>query len=153
MALDPSFVGRCYPLAGTYQVGRAKIREFADAIGDDDPIYLAPDAARACGYPDVLAPPTFAMTLALRAQEELINDPGLGLDYRRMVHGSQSFTHHRPIKAGDELAATLYVDGIRAMGGNDMLTVRCEITDQAGDPVTTARTMLVIPGSGPEGHG
>ena len=147
MALDASFVGRCYPAAATYQVGREKIREFADAIGDGNAVYRDPDAARAAGYPDLVAPPTFAMILVLRTQEELINDPKLGLDYRRMVHGSQSFTHHRPITAGDELAATLHVDGIRAMGGNDMLTVRCEITDSAGDPVTTARAMLVIRGA------
>jgi acyl dehydratase len=84
------------------------------------------------------------MILALRAQDELINDPKFGLDYHRMVHGSQSFTHHRPITAGDELAATLYVDSIRTMGGNDMLTLRCEIIDSAGGPVTTARAMLVV---------
>ncbi|MGH3821999.1 MAG: FAS1-like dehydratase domain-containing protein [Pseudonocardiaceae bacterium] len=144
MALDPSFVGRCYPLAGTYHVGREKIREFAEAIGDDDALYRDPDAARACGYSDVLAPPTFVMILAMRAQEELISDPELGLDYRRMVHGNQSFTHHRPIKAGDELAATLHVDSIRTMAGNDMLSVRCEITDRDGDPVTTARSLLVV---------
>ena len=146
MALDASFVGRCYPTAATYQVGREKIREFAEAIGDDNAVYRDPDAARAAGYADLVAPPTFAMILVLRTQEELISDPKLGLDYRRMVHGSQSFTHHRPITAGDELAATLHVDGIRAMGGNDMLTVRCEITDSAGDPVTTARAMLVVRG-------
>jgi acyl dehydratase len=147
MALDASFVGRCYPAAATYQVGREKIREFAEAIGDDNAVYRDPAAARAAGYADLVAPPTFAMILVLRTQEELINDPKLGLDYRRMVHGSQSFTHHRPIAAGDELAATLHVDGIRAMGGNDMLTVRCEITDSAGDPVTTARAMLVVRGA------
>jgi acyl dehydratase len=146
MALDPSFVGRCYSLASTYQVGREKIREFAEAIGDDDALYRDPEAARACGYLDVLAPPTFAMILALRAQEQLISDPKLGLDYRRMVHGSQSFTHYRPIRAGDELAATLHVDSIRTMRGNDMLTVRCEITDSDGDPVTTARALLVVRG-------
>ena len=146
MALDPSFVGRCYPLAGTYQVGREKIRDFAEAIGDDDALYLAPEVARACGHSDVLAPPTFAAILALRAEQELVRDPALGLDYRRIVHGSQSFTHHRPIMAGDELAATLHVEGIRAIGGNDMLTVRCEITDSAGDPVTTIRAMLVVRG-------
>jgi acyl dehydratase len=144
MALDASFVGRCYSAAATYQVGREKIREFAAAIGDGDAVYRDPGAARAAGYADLVAPPTFAMVLALRAQEELINDPQLGLDYRRMVHGSQSFTHHRPITAGDELTATLHVDGIRAMGGTDLLTVRCEIVDRAGDPVTTARAMLVV---------
>jgi acyl dehydratase len=147
MALDASFVGRCYSAAATYQVGREKIREFAEAIGDDNAVCRDPDAARAAGYADLVAPPTFAMILVLRTQEELINDPKLGLDYRRMVHGSQSFTHHRPITAGDELAATLHVDGIRAIGGNDMLTVRCEITDSAGDPVTTARAMLVVRGA------
>ena len=147
MALDASFVGRCYPAAAGYQVGREKIREFAEAIGDDNAVYRDPDAARAAGYADLVAPPTFAMILVLRTQEELISDPKLGLDYRRMVHGSQSFTHHRPITAGDELSATLHVDGIRAMGGNDMLTVRCEITDSAGDPVTTARAMLVVRGA------
>ncbi|MGH3696406.1 MAG: FAS1-like dehydratase domain-containing protein [Pseudonocardiaceae bacterium] len=146
MALAPSFVGRCYLLAGAYQVGREKIREFAEAIGDDDVLYRDPGAARARGYSDVLAPPTFAMILVLRAQQELVGDPELGLDYRRMVHGSQSFIHHRPIAAGDELTVALHVEGIRTMGGNDMLTVRCEITDHAGAPVTTARTMLVIRG-------
>jgi acyl dehydratase len=144
MVLDPSFLGRCYPTAGTYQVGREKIREFADAIGDNDAVYRDPSAARACGYADVIAPPTFAIILVLRAQQVLVCDPALGLDYSRMVHGNQSFTHHRPIRAGDELAATLHVDGIRTMGGNDMLTVRCQITDAAGDPVTTARSVLVV---------
>ncbi len=144
MALDPTFLGRCYPLAGTYQVGRETIREFAQAIGDDDAVYRDPSAARACGYSDVIAPPTFAIIVALRAQHALVCDPDLGLDYSRMVHGTQSFTHHRPIRAGDELAATLHVEGVRAMGGNDMLRVCCQITDTAGDPVTTARSMLVV---------
>ncbi len=154
MALDPSFVGRSYPAATIYQVGRAKIREFAEAIGDDNAIYRDPGTARAFGYPDVIAPPTFAIILALQAQQALIDDLDLGLDYSRMVHGDQSFTHHRPIRAGDELAATSYVDGIRTMGGNDLLTVRCEITDGAGGPVTTARSLLVVrgPGGGPDGR-
>ncbi|MGH3981104.1 MAG: FAS1-like dehydratase domain-containing protein [Pseudonocardiaceae bacterium] len=147
MALDPSFVGRSYPTADAYQVGREKIREFADAIGDDNPVYRDPGAARTFGYPDVIAPPTFAIILALRAQQALISDTDLGLDYSRMVHGDQSFTHHRPIRADDELATALHVDGVRTMGGNDLLTVRCEITDGAGDPVTTARSMLVVRGS------
>lgn len=147
MALDPSFIGRCYPPVGSYQVGREKIREFAEALGDDDALYRDAGAARAAGHPDVIAPPTFAIILSMRAQTSLVDDPEFGLDYSRVVHGEQSFTHHRPICAGDELAATLHVDGIRTMGGNDMLTVRCEITDIAGQPVTTARSMLVVRGA------
>jgi len=146
MPLDPSFVGRCYPPVGSYQVGREKIREFAEAIGDGNAIYRDTAAARAAGHPDVVAPPTFAVIISMQAQELLVEDPELGLDYSRVVHGEQSFTHHRPIHAGDELVAALYVDSIRTMGGNDMLTVRCEITDATGDPVTTARSMLVVRG-------
>jgi acyl dehydratase len=154
VALDPSFVGRSYHAPGTYQVGREKIREFAEAIGDDSQAYHDPDVARACGYPDVIAPPTFAIVLSLRAQQMVIDDPGLRLDYGRMVHGDQSFTHHRPIRAGDELYATVHIDRIRAMGSNDLLTVRCEITDRAGDPVTTTRSTLVIrgPDEDPDGE-
>jgi acyl dehydratase len=144
VALDPSFAGRCYPAAGHYQVGREKIREFAEAIGDDCELYRDPRAAQACGYSDVIAPATFAIILVLRAQQALVGDPELGLDYRRVVHGNQSFTHHRPIQAGDELAATLHVEGVCTRGGNDMLTLRCQITDAAGDPVTTARSLLVV---------
>ena len=153
MALDPSFVGRCYPAAASYQVGREKIREFAEAIGDDDVLYRDTVAAQAAGHPDVVAPPTFAIILFLRAQRSLIEDPAFGLDYSRVVHGEQSFTHHRPICSGDELAAALYVEGIRTMRGDDLLTVRCEITDVVGRPVTTARSTLVVRGpevAGPE---
>lgn len=149
MALDPSFVGRSYPRAATFEVGREKIREFADAIGDDDAVYRDPDTARAAGHPDVIAPPTFTILLSMRSQKALVSDPELGLDYSRVVHGDQSFTHHRPVRAGDALSADLHVDSIRSAAGNDMITVRCEITDTDGAPVTTARSMLVVRGEGP----
>lgn len=148
MPVDPSFVGRSYPDAVGYEVGREKIREFADALGDDDPVYRDVRAAQAAGHSDVIAPPTFAIILSLRAQAALVEDPELGLDYSRVVHGDQSFVHHRPITAGDQLTAALHVDGIRTMGGNDMLTVRCEITDDLGGPVTTACSLLVVRGDG-----
>ena len=147
MPLDPAYEGKSYPPTDPYEVGREKIREFAEALGDDDALYRDVDVARTAGHPDVIAPPTFAIILSIRAQSSLVDDPELGLDYSRVVHGDQSFTQHRPICAGDELAATLHVDGIRTMGGNDMVTVRCEITDRAGDPVTTARSTLVVRGS------
>ncbi len=124
-------------------MAREKIREFAEAIGDDDPLYRDPEAARAAGHSDVIAPPTFAIVLSMRSQAALVEDPDLGLDYSRVVHGDQSFTHHRPVRAGDELSATLHVDGIRSAGGNDLLEIRCEITDAGGEPVTTARSLLV----------
>ena len=78
MSLDPSFVGRTYPPTAPYQVGREKIREFAVAIGATDPAYHEPEAAKALGHPDVIAPPTFPFVVAGVGLQLLIDDPGLG---------------------------------------------------------------------------
>ncbi|MQA13964.1 MAG: MaoC family dehydratase [Pseudonocardiaceae bacterium] len=147
MPLDSSFIGRSYPPTAAYSVGREKIREFADAIGDDDPVLRDADAARAAGHRDVIAPPTFAIVVSLRSWQTLLDDPELGLDYSRVVHREQSFTHHRPIRAGDELVTTVHVDDIRSAAGNDFLTVRSEVADASGEPVTTARSTLVARGT------
>ena len=76
-----------------YEVGREKIREFADAVGDMNPVYRDPAAARALGYPDVIAPPTFPIVLTLTAGHQVITDPDFGLDYSKVVHGEQRFVH------------------------------------------------------------
>ena len=143
MALDPSFVGRAFPLGEPYVVGVEKIREFAAAIGENSPFCHDRDAARAAGHPDLVAPPTFAITVIARAQDALFFDPDLGLDFSRVVHRDQKFTHHRPIHAGDELASVAYVDGIRMLAGNDVITVRTEVTDGDGSAVCTATGTLV----------
>jgi acyl dehydratase len=145
--LDQSFVGRSYPPSEPYEVGREKIREFADAIGDPDPVYRDSEAARAAGHPDVIAPPTFPTVFTIRAQRVLVMDPDLGLDYSRVVHGEQAFRHHRPIRAGDRLVTTVHVDGIRAAGGNDILYTRAEVTTEAGEPVVTAKATIVARGT------
>src|SRR6195952_3826477 len=99
MALDRELVGRSYPPSAVYEVGRAKIAEFAAALGDDDPAYRDPAAAAALGHPDVIAPPTFAIVVSLEAANVVLTAPDVGLDYSRVVHGEQRFTHHRPIRA------------------------------------------------------
>jgi len=147
VALDQSFVGRSYPPSRPYEVGREKIREFADAIGDPDPVYRDPDAARAAGHPDVIAPPTFAIVLTLDAQRVLLDDPDLGLDFSKVVHRDQAFRHHRPIRAGDRLVSTVHVDAIREIAGNDLLTTRAEVSTEDGEPVLTARATIVARGT------
>ncbi|MDO8733048.1 MAG: MaoC family dehydratase N-terminal domain-containing protein [Actinomycetota bacterium] len=146
MALNPEFIGRTYPAGPSYLVGREKIREFARAVGDSNPAYLDPDAARALGYADVIAPPTFAIVLSLEAANAALFDPELGLDYSRVVHGEQSFAYTRPICAGDELIVTTVIENIRSMAGNDMITTKGIITTVAGEPVATATSMLVSRG-------
>ncbi|GDY29384.1 MaoC family dehydratase N-terminal domain-containing protein [Gandjariella thermophila] len=147
MALDESFTGRVYPPSSTFEVSREKIREFADAIGDPSPLYRDVAAARAAGYPDVIAPPTFAVIISMKANDVIISDPDLGLDYCRVVHGDQSFVHHRPIRAGDRLVAVAHVDSVMSRAGNDFLSVRAELGTENGEPVTTARATLVARGT------
>ena len=143
MALDRALVGRSYPPSAVYEVGRAKIAEFATAIGDDSPLYRDAEAARAAGHPDVIAPPTFAIALTLEAANVVLGDPQVSLDYSRVVHGEQRFAHHRPIRAGDRLVATTTIDAARTVAGNDLLTARVDLTTEDGEAVCTATSMLV----------
>lgn len=155
--MDASFVGRRFPLPGSYAVGVEKIREFADAVGETAPIHHDRAAARAAGFADVVAPPTFSFAVINRAQEVVLFDPELGLDYSRVVHGDQSFSYHRPIVAGDELTCVMEIEQIRNVAGNDMITLRADITGADGEPVVTGRAMLVSRAAEtserPEDHG
>src|SRR5665213_1273327 len=143
MPLDPSFVGRSFPPTAPYQVGREKIREFAAAIGDPNPAYTDVDAARALGHSDLVAPPTFAIVLSMRASHQIVKDPALGLDYTRVVHGEQRFSYTRPIVAGDELSVIVTVEKIRSVAGNDIITTRGDIVTADGDAVCSAYSTLV----------
>ncbi|UYQ63799.1 MaoC family dehydratase N-terminal domain-containing protein [Streptomyces peucetius] len=143
MALDQSFVGRTYPPTAPYEVGREKIREFAEAVGDDNPAYTDREAARALGHSDVIAPLTFAFTITFKAAEQVVHDPQLGLDYSRVVHGDQKFAYRRPLRAGDRLTVTSTIEAIKSLAGNDILDVRGDVHDETGELVVTAWTKLV----------
>jgi len=146
MPLDQSFIGRVYPPTEPYEVGREKIREFADAVGDANPAYHDPEAAKALGHPDVIAPPTFAIVLTSRAAQQVIMDPELGVDYSRVVHGEQRFVHVRPIRAGDALTVAVSVENVRAAAGNDIVSTKGEVSTVDGEPVLTAFATLVVRG-------
>ncbi len=143
MPLDQSFVGRSWPPTEPYQVGREKIREFARAIGATDAAYHDPEAARALGYADVVAPPTFPVAITMTASRQIVDDPALGLDYSRVVHGDQRFAYARPVVAGDELVCVNTVNEIISRGGHDFLTTRTDVTTSAGEPVVTVWSKLV----------
>ena len=152
MTLNRDFVGREYPASAVYEVGREHIRAFAQAIGDDDPAYLDPDAARALGHRDVVAPPTFLTVLSYRfAMESPFVDPGLGLDFSRVVHGEEHYEHHRPVVAGDRLRKTTRIDAIRDAGRNELIDLVTDVTDEAGEPVATIRSVVVSRGTAAQG--
>jgi acyl dehydratase len=150
MPLDQSFVGRTYPPTEPYEVGREKIREFAEAIGDANPAYTDQRAAKALGHPDVIAPPTFPFAIAYRAAAQVVNDPDLGLDFSRVVHGDQKFTYIRPVHAGDRLSVTCAIESLKSMAGNDFVTISGKVYDQYGGHVVTSTMMLVV--RAPEGE-
>jgi acyl dehydratase len=148
MPIDPSHAGRTYPPTDPYEVGVEKIREFADAIGDPNPAYRVREAAKALGHPDVIAPPTFPFVLTFRASRVLVDDPELGIDYSRVVHGEQRFAHARPVRAGDALTVTVTLESVRSAGGHDMLTSRSDVSTVDGEHVATAWSTLVVRGDG-----
>ncbi len=144
MSLDPALVGRQYPAAETFLVGREAVRDFAAAVGADHPWHHDVDVARAAGYPDLVAPLTYAVVVAQRSEARFVTDPVAAIDFTRVVHGEESFTHHHPIVAGDELTAELTVDAVRAVGGHTMVTTRSEIATVAGQPRCTVVSTLVV---------
>ncbi|MEU3980196.1 MaoC family dehydratase N-terminal domain-containing protein [Streptomyces sp. NPDC026672] len=153
MALDQSFVGRTYPPTEPYEVGREKIREFAEAVGDTNPVYTDAEAAKAFGHSDVIAPPTFVFSITFRAAGQVIEDPQLGLDYSRVVHGDQRFVYARPVRAGDRLSVVSTIESIKSLAGNDVVDIRGEVHDEAGEHVVTAWTKLVARAADAEGEG
>jgi acyl dehydratase len=144
MPLDQSYVGRTYPPTEPYQVGREKIREFARAIGLSAAEHLDPEAARAIGYADVVAPPTFPIIFTMATSHaQIVEDPELGIDYSRVVHGDQRFVYARPIVAGDSLVCVNSVEEITSRGGHDFLTTRSLVSTTDGELVVTVWAKLV----------
>lgn len=148
MAVNPDYAGREYAPAGPFPVTREEIVAFADAIGSTSAAHRDPAAAQALGHADVVAPPTFAVRLAQQCEAQVIRDPEAGIDFSRVVHGEESFIHHRPISAGDTLTGVLHVDRIREAGGHGMVSTRVELTDAEGQPVTTVKSTIVVRGEG-----
>ncbi|GGU00581.1 MaoC family dehydratase N-terminal domain-containing protein [Actinomadura sp. NPDC048955] len=145
MALNRDFIGRSFPPSEPYEVSRVKIREFADAIGDRNPLYRDREAAKAAGYPDVIAPPTFPIVVSLGNPG--LADPDLGLNYAMVVHGEQRFEYTRPLRAGDVITCTSTITEIRSIGNNEKMVVETEIATVEGEPVCKSYNTIVERGA------
>lgn len=146
MAVNPEIAGRVFPPTEPYLVGREKVREFARAVFSENPLNLDVTAAKAAGYSDVVAPPTFPIVVQERTLAQLLGEPDAGIDFTRVVHGDQRFSYTRPIVAGDELTATLTVTSVKSLGGHSMVTSETAIVDLDGEHVVTATSTLVVRG-------
>jgi acyl dehydratase len=143
MPVSDQAVGKTYPPM-VYAVAREKIKEFALATGETNPLHLDHVAARTAGYADVVAPPTFPIVFTMASSHaQIVEDPELGIDYSRVVHGDQKFVYARPIVAGDALVCVNVVEDITSRGGHDFMTTRSEVTTEAGEAVVTVWAKLV----------
>jgi acyl dehydratase len=143
VALNREYVGRVYGPRDPYEVSRVKIADFADAIGEASELCRDREAAQKAGYPDVIAPPTFAFVIAMASNALAQSDPGLGLNYSMVVHGEQSFSHSRPLHAGDVVVATTTIESIKTAGSTSILVTSTDIAAVDGEHVCTTKCMLV----------
>lgn len=140
MSVNPELVGRSFPPTAPYLVGREKVREFARAVFADDPQHVDPEAARALGYADIVAPPTFAMVVQDLTLQQLLETPDSGIALERTVHAEQRFRYTRPI------VAQLQITNVRPFGKGAMITSEAEISDADGGHVVTATSVLLVGG-------
>jgi acyl dehydratase len=134
MPVSTAAIGKSYPPV-TYAVGREKVREYALAVGESDPLYLDVGAARAAGHRDVVAPPMFAVVYSAPALMPALFDPDVGIDFARMVHGGQEFRWGRLVLAGDEITTTMVVKDISERAGNGFFVFESSSVAQDGETV------------------
>lgn len=135
MPISEDHVGRTYPATAPYEVSRAKIAEFAAALGDAGNPAYAGDAP--------VAPPTFAVVLASAAWDAMFADPELQLSLSRTVHVDQKFTWQRPLRAGDEVTAMLTIEKVRARGATAIITISVALSTTSGETLCTAASTLM----------
>lgn len=134
MPITEDHVGRTYPPTAPYDVSRAKIAEFAAALGDGSAAYAADDA---------VAPPTFAAVVGAGAWDQLFSDPELDLTLRRVVHGDQTFVWHRPMRVGDRLTGVLTIDRVRRRGPVEIVGVTVHLATIDGEAVVDSSSTFL----------
>jgi acyl dehydratase len=138
-------VGKKYPSV-TYEVGREKIREYANAVGEANPVHHDPDAAREAGFRNVVAPPMFCTVYSAPAMGPAILDPELAINLAAMVHGSQVFEWGEPVCAGDTITTTARFADCSEKDGKTFYVFETTSVNQDGDEVVKATWTNIVRG-------
>ena len=146
MAVNTAAIGKTFAPA-IYAVGREKIREYAHAVGETDPLYLDVDAARAAGYDDVVAPPMFAVVYSLPAVWPALFDEEVGIDFGRMVHAGQEFEWGPVVVAGDEITTTASLKDVSDRRGNGFFVFESVSVNGRGEAVCTGLWSNIVRGA------
>jgi acyl dehydratase len=146
--IDQSKVGQSFP-PFTIEIERGKVREFVQAIGDDNPIYYSKEAAQAAGYSDVPLPPTFPTTFTFWGNTHKWEQmQSLGIDIKRVLHGEEGYTYLAPIFPGDTVTGVMTLAQARTTQGGksslDIFTFETHYTNQEGKPVLQEREVVVV---------
>ncbi len=145
MPVETAAVGKEYP-AATYEVGLEKIREYANAVGQTEPVHHDREAAQAAGFRDVVAPPMFAVVYSSPAMGPAILDPDVGINFAAMVHGGQEFVWGEPVCAGDAITTRAKVSEIYEKDGKGFYVFESVSTNQDGDEVVRATWTNIVRG-------
>jgi len=145
VAVNTEIIGKTYPPAD-YAVGREKVREYARAVGESDPLHLDVEAARAAGHDDVVAPPMFAVVYAMPAVAAGMFDPEVGIDFARLVHAGQDFEWGPLVVAGDEISTTVSVKDVSERRGNEFFVFESVSLNQRGETVCTGTWSNIVRG-------
>lgn len=146
MDVAPAVIGKSYPPT-LYAVGREKIKEYALAVGETNPLHLDHEAARAAGYRDVVAPPMFAVVYCAPAIGPAFFDPEVGMDFARMVHGGQEFRWGPLVVAGDEITTVVTMKSFEQRAGNGFYVFETVSTNQDGHTVSVGTWTNIVRGA------
>ncbi len=143
--IDKRFIGHVMP-AFSAEVEKGRLRFFAKATGQTDPVYADEAAAQAAGFPSLPVPPTFLFCLEMEAPDPAAIRNLLGMDYRTLLHGEQGFTYHRMAFAGDTLTFEQRIDDIydKKGGALEFVVRKTRVTNQRGEDVAELRAVTVI---------
>src|SRR3954470_23195373 len=145
MSVKTEAVGKTYQPV-TYAVGREKIKEYARAVGETNPVHLDAEAARGAGYADVVAPPMFAVVYSAPAVGPGIFDPDVGINFAMMVHGGQEFRWGKPVVAGDEITTTASVKDISERDAQGVYAFASRSGNQGGEEVCVGTWTNIVRG-------
>ena len=128
----------------TYEVGLEKIREYANAIGETERVHHDRSAAQDAGFRDVVAPPMFAVVYCAGAMGPAIFDPDVGMNFARMLHGSQEFVWGEPVCAGDTIETTAEVKDLYEKDDKQFYVFESVSRNQDGQEVVRATWTNIV---------
>ncbi|SFB63849.1 Acyl dehydratase [Amycolatopsis marina] len=145
MPVDPGVIGTETPTV-TMLVERGRLRLFAKATGQTDPIYHDVEAALAAGHPDIPVPPTFLCALQNERPDPFDWLDAIGVDLRDVLHGEQSFTFHSMAYAGDVLTARGRIEDVYSKKGGALQFIARGTTvhDDSGRRVAELNDLVVV---------